>query len=107
MANKWFGVIGFAETVETAPDVWSEQIVEKEYYGDVIRNIRRLQSGDKVNDDIIVQNEISIVADPFANENFYSMRYLVFAGAKWKITSVDVQYPRLVLSLGEQYADQS
>ena len=100
---KWFGKIGFAETKETSPGVWSEEIVGHEYYGDVLRNSRRLQASDKLNDDINISNEISIVADPFANNNFHSMRYIEFMGAKWKITNVEVKYPRLVLTIGGLY----
>ena len=100
---KWCGIIGYAEQVETTPGVWSEQITERKYYGDVIRNNRRLQSAGKLNDDINVGNEISIIADPFANNNFHSMRYVDFMGTKWKVTTVDVQYPRLILSLGGVY----
>lgn len=100
---KWCGIIGYAEQVETTPGVWSEQITERKYYGDVIRNNRRLQSAGKLNDDINVGNEISIIADPFANNNFHSMRYVEFMGTKWKVTTVDVQYPRLILSLGGIY----
>lgn len=98
---KWFGKVGFSELAETVPGVWENQITEREYFGDVIRNTRRLQTSDKVNDDISVSNEISIVADPFAYQNFHSIRYIEFMGTKWKISNVDVQYPRLNLSLGE------
>lgn len=100
---KFYGPIGYAQQVETKPGVWEEQIVEKFYRGDVLRNTRRLQSTDKVNDDINVGNEISIVADPFANGNFHAMRYVGFLGARWKVTNVEVQYPRLILTLGGLY----
>lgn len=105
---KFFGVIGFNEgTVETNPGVWEQQVVERQYYGDLIRNSRRLQSTDQLNDDINISNEISIVADPYANANFHSMRYVEFMGAKWKITNVEVQYPRLKLALGGVWNEQS
>lgn len=100
---KFYGAIGYAKTVETMPGVWTEQITERDYYGDVIRNSRRLQSSDKVNDDISINNQISIVADPYAINNFHSMRYVEFMGAKWKISDVEVQYPRLLLTLGGLY----
>lgn len=101
---KWYGVIGYAETVEVEPGVWDEKITERSYFGDVHRNNRRLQTtGESTNDDINIANEISIVADPYAYDNFYSMRFVTFMGAKWKITNVDVQLPRLVLSLGGVY----
>lgn len=103
--SKWFGKIGFATTVETRPGIWEEQIISRDYYGDILRNIRRLQSTNNLNDDINITNEISILADPYASENFHSMRYAEFMGSKWKISNVEVQYPRLVLSLGGLYND--
>ena len=100
---KWYGEIGFAETVETKPGVWVEQITSRNYYGDTIRNSRRLQSANQLNDNINISNQISIVADPYANNNFHSMRYAEFMGTKWKISDVEVQYPRLILTLGGVY----
>lgn len=100
---RFFGVIGFAETIETKPGVWVEQITERNYYGDLTRNNRRLQSTDQVNDNVTISNEISIVADPYANENFHSMRYVEFMGTKWKISNVEVQFPRLILTTGGLY----
>lgn len=100
---KFYGSIGFAETVETTPGVWKEHIIERDYYGELIRNTRRLQTADKLNDDINISNEISIVADPYANNHFHSMRYAKFQGAKWKVSSVEVKYPRLILTLGGLY----
>lgn len=103
---KFYGEIGYAETVETAPSVWEEQIIERNYYVDVNRNNRRLQNPGQVNDDVNISNEFSIIADPYANENFHTMRYVKFMGAKWKITNVDVQYPRLILTVGGVYNEQ-
>lgn len=101
---KWFGIVGYGITVETKPGVWTEKIVERDYYGDLIRNSRRLQSSsEKVNDDLTISNQLSIVSDPYAYENFHSMRYVKFMGAKWKVTDVEVQYPRLILTLGGVY----
>lgn len=103
---KFYGIIGFVDTVEDPdnPGVWDEKTVEKEYRGDLIRVNRRLQSSsNSANDNITISNEISIVADPYANQNMYAMRYVVFGGAKWKIETVDVEYPRLKLSIGGIY----
>lgn len=100
---KFCGIIGYGLTVETEPGIYEEQIIENEYFGDVIRNSRRLQERSKVNDDINISNQISIIADPFANNNFHSMRYVEYMGAKWKITDVEVQYPRLLLTIGGLY----
>ena len=100
---EFYGKIGYAETVETVPGVWKEQITEREYFGDVIRNSRRLQNSGNLNDDVMISNEISILSDPYAINNFHSMRYIKFMGAKWKVSDVEVQYPRLLLTLGGLY----
>lgn len=100
---KYYGKIGYVETVETTPGVWEEQIHEHEYFGDLIRNSRKLQNGDRVVSDFTISNQISIIADPYAYDHFSSMRYATVMGAKWTITDVEVQYPRLILSLGGIY----
>ena len=100
---KYYGVIGYVETVETSPGVWEEQITERNYYGELVRNTSRFQVSDQVNDNINIANEISVIADPFATQNFHAMRYIEFMGAKWKITNVEVRYPRLILTIGGLY----
>ena len=97
---KWYGKIGYADNVEVEPGVWEDSIVEHSYYGDLNRNTRSLQNSGGINDNINLSNEVSIVADPYASENFYKMRYVEFVGTKWKITNVEVKYPRLILSIG-------
>lgn len=100
---KFYGKIGFIETQETSPGVWTEAVVERNYYGDLLRNTRRLDSSEYLNDNLSISNQISIVADPYAYENFHSIKYAEFMNAKWKVSSVDVQYPRLILDLGGVY----
>jgi len=101
---KFYGEIGFGTSIETSPGVYEDQVTtRRNYYCDLIKNTRRLESSGSVNDDINISNQISIVADPYANENFYTMRYVKFMGAKWKISDVEVQYPRLILTIGGVY----
>lgn len=100
---KWYGKIGYAETVETEPGYWEENITERSYYGDVIRNSRRTQASEGTNDNVNVSNQLSIIADPYANENFHAMRYVEFMGTRWKVTDIEVQYPRLILTIGGVY----
>ena len=100
---KFYGVIGYIETVEVEPGIWKEQIVERQYYYDLTRNTARFQPSGGVNDDINVANSISVIADPYANENFHHMRYVEFMGGKWEITNVEVNYPRLILTIGGLY----
>lgn len=100
---KFVGEIGFGATTQTAPGVYEDTITERRYRGDVIRNARELQDGEKVNKDIRVSNSLSIVADQHANENFFAMRYVRWAGALWEVSDVEVQSPRLILRLGGVY----
>ena len=100
---KFYGLIGFAESVETAPGVWEEQIVERKCSGDEVKNSRRLQAGESLNDDLTVNNTLSILADPFAYQNFHAIRYIKWMGAAWKVTNVEVQRPRLILTIGGVY----
>lgn len=100
---KFYGTIGYMVQKETTPGVWTEDITEKTYSGDIIKNTRRYQSGENLNDNLEVNNQISILSDPFADQNFHSMRYVVWMGAKWKVTNVEVIRPRLLLTIGGVY----
>ena len=100
---KFYGTIGYVNTVETEPGMWEEQKTERQYSGELLKNTRRLESSGGVNDNINISNEVSIVADPYAYENFHAMRYIKFMGAKWKISNVEVRYPRLILTIGGVY----
>ena len=100
---KFYGVIGFVETVETSPGIWEESAMERNYSGDVIKDSKRWQTGENLNDNLTINNKISIIADPFAYENFPMIRYVKWMGASWKITNIDVERPRLILSIGGVY----
>ena len=97
---KWYGSVGFAERVEIEPGIWDSVITEKLYYGDVISNRWRRQSSGEINDDINISNSISVLIDPYAYEKFSSIVYVEFMGAKWKVTDIEVQHPRLILTIG-------
>lgn len=101
---KWYGVIGYGETVIDNGGVAKDNIVERKYSGDVLRNLSRWSTNsNSTNDDLNISNQISVLADPFAYQNFHSIKYVEFMGTKWKVNSVDVQYPRLILTLGGVY----
>ena len=104
---KYCGNIGYAEMEKTAPGVFQEVIKERRYFGDVTENVRRYEPTSYLNDNLQIQNQISIVADAYAYRNFHSIRYAWFMGSKWKVRSVQVERPRLILSLGDVYNDQT
>lgn len=101
---KFYDIVGYAETKETVPGIWEEDIVEKYYYGDVIKNTKRYENGEGLNDNITVSVNVSIVADAYAENNFVNIRYVKWMGVKWKVREVDAsQRPRLILTLGGVY----
>ena len=101
---RFHGKVGFAESVESAPGVWTEEIVERSYYGDIVQNSRALREGENsVNPDLTIGNSISIVANAYASLHFFAIRYVEWAGELWTVSNVDVERPRLILRLGEVY----
>lgn len=100
---KFYGKIGYGISTQTAPGVWEDTIVEQKYFGNVIRNSRGVREDNKVNDDLTVGNSISIVADAYANEHFFAIRYIEWAGTLWTVSDVEVESPRLLFRLGGVY----
>lgn len=104
--TKFYGTIGFLETREVEPGIWEPTTVPRKYYGDVVRNQRRYQDSQQgINDNINISNEISVLGDPYAFENFNAMRWVEFGGVKWKITWIAIEYPRIKLTLSGVYND--
>ena len=103
---KFSGKIGYAETSETTQSVYEEHIEEFVYHGDIISNRRRWESGQGINDDTNINNRISIIADEKALKSFHLMRYVEWNGVKWRISDIEVQPPRLILTLGDVYNEE-
>ena len=102
--NRFYGQVGFAIPTETRPGYTTDSIKEHSYYGDILRNnIKWASSPDSTNDDLNINVQISIVANPFANNNCHFMKYVRFMGTEWKITNVEPRYPRLILTVGGVY----
>lgn len=106
---KYYGSVGFSTSQESSdsPGDWSAEIIEKKYYGDVIRRKRQWRESTNLNDNIEISNEISILADPYAYQNLGEIRYVTWNGTKWRVTSAEVNYPRITLSIGGVYNDDS
>lgn len=100
---KYYGEIGYVENTDMGNGIWEDIPTERKYYGDVIKNARRLENGTGVNDDIVCVNTLSIVADPYAYNHFFAIRYAKWMGVLWKVTNVEVQIPRLILTIGGVY----
>jgi len=106
---KFYGPIGYAESREGTGEnegIWTDVIVEHPYFGDEVHNTRRLETGVSTNDNLKVNTQLSIVADAYAWEHFYAMKYVEWEGVRWKISNVDVQRPRLILTLGDVWNGQ-
>lgn len=102
---KFYGLIGYEAQFEEpeGSGIWKPEIIEREYCGDILQNTRKLEEGEKVNDDLNINNRFSIIADPYAYDNAYAMKYIIWRGTKWKIRGLDLQHPRIILSIGGIY----
>lgn len=101
--SKFYGPIGYITQKEISPGVWDEVIVERSYRGDITRNNRRWEASEYKNDNLTISNQLSIIADPFLYEKSSTIRYVSWLGVRWKVTNIEIQRPRLILTLGEVY----
>ena len=105
--NKYYGNIGFYEQTEDVPGVWAEHIIDRPYYGDVTRSHYISRAADKVNNNVDINHSISVVMDPYAYSTYKNIRYVEWNGSKWRVSGIEVQYPRLILSIGGEYIEQT
>lgn len=100
---KFYGKIGYVKSVENTPGVWIDESTERTHYGDLLENNTRWQDGGQLNDNLALNNRISIIADPFANANFHRIRYVNWMGSYWEVSNVKIQRPRIILTIGGVY----
>lgn len=101
---RYCGIVGYVESVETSVGVWTDNVTERLYRGDAVRTSSRWStSTNSTNDDLTINVQLSVIADPFAYQNFNIIKYAEYMGVKWKVTSIDVERPRLILTLGGEY----
>ncbi|MCA9367419.1 hypothetical protein KC887_04120 [Candidatus Kaiserbacteria bacterium] len=100
---KYYGEVGYGLSVDKGNGIWEDRIITKTYYGEVIKDTRKLDTSSNLNGNVSIQNSITIVADDYAISNFSKIRFVSWSGVNWAVTSVEVQYPRLILRIGEVY----
>lgn len=105
--SKFFGYIGFAKEEEVSPGVWDKVITRRPYSGEILDNRWRTQTGQTKNADIVFNGDFSVLMDPYAIENHPFIVYVEHVGIKWKVTGVNPTYPRLMLTVGEVYNEQT
>ena len=104
---RFYGKIGFAEQKEVKPDVWKDVIVERPYVGSFVRNTIRWNQGSEINDDVRLDEAVSIISDPYILQHSAVIRYVDWQGTKWKIMSIQINYPRVILQLAGEYHGQN
>lgn len=101
--SKFYGPIGYITQKEISPGIWDEVVVEKSYRGDILQDTQRWEVSEHKNDNLTISNRVSIIADPFLYENSSTIRYVIWNGVRWKVNTIEIQRPRLILTLGEVY----
>ena len=100
---KCSGKIGYARTEETSPGVYQEIIIEKQYYGDVVRNTAQILDSNTINSSIKLNNSISVLCNNYMSYNLGCVRYLTFKKSKWKVSSIEIKDNRIIFTLGDLY----
>lgn len=104
MTNKYYGKVGFVyPSVEVRPGIYKPVIEERSYYGDIINNSQRMQGNDTAYDDLIINNQISILADAYILNNIRGVKYVELLGVLWAVSSAQIKTPRIILTLGGVY----
>lgn len=104
---KFFGKVGFSVTVEldpiNEPGVYGDSNIEREYCGDVLQNRASWEQSTEVNDNFNINVRFSLLLDPFAEQYCQKIKYIEYMGGKWKVKSIEIQYPRIILTVGGVY----
>lgn len=98
--SKFTGLVGYVTQGETAPGVWSPVDNPKKMKGDVLRQSSSSQNDNKVNSDISLNHRVSLLGDSYAFTNYYAIKWIELNGRKWEVASVELQRPRIIVTVG-------
>lgn len=103
---RYYGKVGFLKEEvesETRPSRFIPEMEERYYSGNLLKNYISSQASEKPVDDFTLNNDISIIADPYALNHFSSIKYVEFMNTLWEAKSAKVEYPRIRISFGGVY----
>ena len=105
---KYTGKIGFAVMKNEGEGIYTEEIEEKVYYGDLLSS--RWNNENNQNSPLVVNcffvilnNSISVICDKYLSENISVIRYITYKNSKWCITGIEIQPPRIIINIGGIY----
>ena len=101
---RYYGKVGYAVQKEIRPSVWEDVITERLYFGETVDRSFRFQNPvDQISNNLMLNTDFDIIADDFAIDHFSNIRYIVYGGTRWCITSVSYDKPRIHLKVGGVY----
>lgn len=102
---RFYNIIGYGIPDEDEYGVVTNTIVERMHMGEVNKVVTRNEPAQQVNNNIRLNNTFSIVMDAFITENFQYIKYIVFNGVRWEVSSatVDPDRPRINIEAGQVY----
>lgn len=101
--SKYVGMIGFGMNRETEPGVWEDEVIERKYRGDILKNNQHFAVGGTTSGELRISNHFSILCDSFAFDHVSDIRYLEWRGNRWMVDSIEIEYPRLIMTIGGIY----
>ncbi len=97
---KYAGLVCYVTQEEKVPGVWTPLENPVLMKGDIIRQSSNYQDNGKINSDISLNHRVSLVGDAYAFDNYYNIKWIMLDGRKWEVTSVEIQRPRIIVSIG-------
>ena len=101
---RYYGEVGYAVQREVRPSVWEDEITERLYFGETVERSYRFQTPqDQISNNLMLNTDFDIIADDFAIDHWSHIRYIVYGGTRWSVTSISVDRPRIHLKVGGIY----
>lgn len=105
---RFAGLVGYIETEETSPGIHLPVETTRKMRGDVLSaKTQNSQDGrtteTSLYKDIRLSHRFSLVGDAYSFKNYMYLKWIIVEGHKWEVSSVEIQSPRLLISIGGLY----
>lgn len=96
--------LGFAESKQVRPGIWDDEITEVPKLAEVRQRTETFQVEGNVIPEYKTTTSVSVLSQGPVKPDYSNLRYVLYAGERWIVTSAVHEPPRMTLFIGEVYS---
>ena len=96
--------LGFAEEQQVRPGIWDDVITEVPKLADIAQRTEAFEVEGNILPEYRTSTTVSVLSQGPVKPDYSNLRYVLYAGERWIVSSAVHAPPRLTIYIGEVYS---